>query len=52
MFDDALKDDCMQVYKLYLHKKRLNKFPYIFVNIEIIEILLKIHKNWLKFKRE
>ena len=52
MFDDALKDDCMQVYKLYLNKKRLNKFPYIFVNIEIIEILLKIHKNCLKFKRE
>ena len=52
MFDDALKDDCMQVYKLYLNKKRLNKYPYIFVNIEIMEILLKIHKNLLKFKRE
>ena len=52
VFDDALIDDCMQVYELYLNKKRLNKYPHIFVNFKIMEILPKIHKNLLKFRRE
>ena len=51
-FDDALIDDCMHVYELRLNKKRLNKYPHIFVNIEIMEILPKVHKNLLTFKRE
>ena len=51
-FDDALIDDCMHVYELRLNKKRLNKYPHIFVNIEIMEILLKVHKNMLTSKRE
>ena len=42
----------MQIYELYLDKKRLNKYPHIFVNIEIMDILPKIRKNSLKFKRE
>ena len=51
-FDDALIDDCMHVYELRLNKKRLNKYPHIFVNIEIMEILLKVHKNMLTSKGE
>ena len=51
-FNDALIDDCMQVYELYLNKKRLNKCPHSFVNVEIMDILPKIHKNLLKFKIE
>ena len=51
-FDDDLIDDCMHVCELRLNKKRLNKYPHIFVNIEIVEILLKVHKNLLTFKRE
>ena len=51
-FNDALIDDCMNVYSLYLQKKRLNMYPHIFVNIEIIEILPKIHQNFLIFKGE
>ena len=51
-FNDALIDDCIQVYELYLNKKRLNKYLHIFVNVEIMNILPKIHKNLLKFKRE
>ena len=51
-FNDALIEDCMQIYELYLDKKRLNKYPHIFVNIEIMDILPKIRKNSLKFKRE
>ena len=51
-FDDAVIDDCTQVYELYLNKKRLNKYPHIFVNFKIMEILPKIHKNLLKFRRE
>ena len=37
-FNDALIEDCMQIYELYLDKKRLNKYPHIFVNIEIMDI--------------
>ena len=51
-FNDALIEDCMQIYELYLDKKRLNKYPHIFVDIEIMDILPKIRKNSLKFKRE
>ena len=51
-FDDALIDDCMHVYELRLNKKRLNKYPHIFVNIEIMEILFKVHKNMLTSKGE
>ena len=51
-FDDALIDNCMQVYELYLNKKRLNKYPHIFVSFKILEILPEIHKNLLKRKRE
>ena len=51
-FNDALIDDCIQVYELYLNKKRLNKYLHFFVNVEIMNILPKIHKNLLKFKRE
>ena len=51
-FNDALIVDCMQVYELFLNKKRLNKYPHIFVNVEIMDILPKIHKNLSKFKRE
>ena len=51
-FNDALIEDCMQIYELYLDKKRLNKYPHIFVNIEIMDILPKLRKNSLKFKRE
>ena len=51
-FNDALIDDCMLIYKLYLNKKRLNKYPHDFVNVKIMGILPKIHKNLLKFKRE
>ena len=51
-FDDALIDNCMQVYELYLNKKRLNKYPHIFVSFKILEILSEIHKNLLKHKRE
>ena len=51
-FDDALIDDCLQVYELYLNKKRLNKYPHILFNVEIMDIFPKIHKNLLKFKRE
>ena len=51
-FNDALIDDCMQVYELYLNKKRLNKCPHSFVNVEIMDILPKIHKNLLKVKIE
>ena len=51
-FNDALIEDCMQIYELYLDKKRLNKYPHIFVNIEMMDILPKIRKNSLKFKRE
>ena len=51
-FNDALIDDCMQVYELYLNKKRLNKCLHSFVNVEIMDILPKIHKNLLKFKIE
>ena len=42
----------MNVYGLYLQKKRLNIYPHIFVTIEIIEILPKIHQNVLIFKGE
>ena len=42
-FGDALIDNCMQVYKLYLIKKRLNNYPHIFVSFEIMETLPKIH---------
>ena len=51
-FNDALIDDVMQVYKLYLNKRRLNKYLHIFVNVKIMDILPKIHKNLLKFKRD
>ena len=51
-FNDALIDDCMQVYNLYLNKKRLNKYLHILVNVEIMDIFPKIDKNLLKFKRE
>ena len=51
-FNDALIDDCMQVYELYLNKKRLNKCLHSFVNVEIMDILPKIHKNLLKVKIE
>ena len=51
-FNDALIEDCMQIYELYLDKERLNKYLHIFVNIEIMDILPKIRKNSLKFKRE
>ena len=51
-FDDALIDDCMKVYDLYLEKKRLNTYPHFFINSEIIELLPKIHQNLLIFKRE
>ena len=51
-FNDALIDDCLLVYELYLNKKRLNKYPYILVNVEIMDIFPKIHKNLLKFKKE
>ena len=52
-FNDALIDDCMQVYKLYLNKKKkLNKCPHTFVNVEIMDMLPKINKNLLKFKIE
>ena len=51
-FNDALIDDVMQVYKLYLNKRRLNKYLNIFVNVKIMDILPKIHKNLLKFKRD
>ena len=51
-FDDALIENCMQVYELYLNKKRLNKYPHIFVSFKILEILPEIHKNLLKRKRE
>ena len=51
-FNDALIDDCMNVYSLYLQKKRLNMYPHIFVNIEIIEILPKIHQNFLNLKEK
>ena len=51
-FNDVLIDDCMNVYGLYLQKKRLNIYPHIFVTIEIIEILPKIHQNLLIFKGE
>ena len=50
--DDALIDDCMKVYDLYLEKKLLNTYPHFFINSEIIEILPKIHQNLLIFKRE
>ena len=52
VFNDAVIDDCMQVYKIYLNNKRLNKYPHIFVNVEIMDILPTIHKNLLKFKTE
>ena len=52
VFNDALIDDYIQVYELYLNKKRLNKFPHIFVNVKIMDILPKIHQHFLKFKRE
>ena len=42
----------MNVYGLYLQKKQLNIYPHIFVTIEIIEILPKIHQNVLIFKGE
>ena len=45
VFNDAVIDDCMQVYKIYLNNKRLNKYPHIFVNVEIMDILPTIHKN-------
>ena len=48
VFNDAVIDDCMQVYKIYLNNKRLNKYPHIFVNVEIMDILPTIHKNLLK----
>ena len=51
-FDDALTDDSMHVYELCLNEKRLNIYPHIFVNIEIMEILPKVHKNLLTFKWE
>ena len=51
-FNDVLIVDCMQVYELFLNKKRLNKYPHILVNVEIMDILPKIHKNLSKFKRE
>ena len=51
-FDDALTDDSMHVYELRLNEKRLNIYPHIFVNIEIMEILPKVHKNLLTFKWE
>ena len=51
-FDDALTDDSMHVYELRLNEKRLNINPHISVNIEIMEILPKVHKNLLTFKRE
>ena len=51
-FDDALTDDSMHVYELRLNEKRLNIYPHTFVNIEIMEILPKVHKNLLTFKRE
>ena len=51
-FDDALTDDSMPVYELCLNEKRLNIYPHIFVNIKIMEILPKFHKNLLTFKRE
>ena len=52
VFNDALIDDYIQVYELYLNKKRLNKYPHIFVNVKIMDILPKIHQHFLKFKRE
>ena len=51
-FNDALIDDCIQIYELYLNKKKLNKYLHVFVNVKIMDILPKIHKNLLKFKRE
>ena len=51
-FDHALTDDSMHVYELRLNEKRLNIYPHTFVNIEIMEILPKVHKNLLTFKRE
>ena len=43
-------EDCMEIYKLYLEKKSLNKYPSIFVNRDILETLPKIHQNLLIFK--
>ena len=36
----------------FTYKKRLNKYQHIFVNVKIMDILPKIHKHFLKFKRE